>query len=87
METQEGLKRVPEWALRGNAIERTFEFADFNGAMKFVNVVAETANAAHHHPDLHIHWNKVRVALYTHSTGGVTELDFRLAEKIDALAG
>ena len=84
-QVREKLKRIPEWELHEKEIERTFEWDDFNQAMDFVNAVAELANEANHHPDLDIRWNKVRVALYTHSAGGVTELDFQLAEKVDML--
>ena len=79
------LKDLPEWDLEKNAIERTFEFDDFAGAIDFVNGVAELAEENDHHPDLDIRYNKVRVVLSTHSNGGLTELDFDLAERIGNL--
>jgi len=79
------MKRVPEWDTNKKQIERTFEFDDFNQAVDFVNAVAEIADEEEHHPDIDIRWNKVRVALSTHSEGGLTDLDFHVAEKIDTL--
>ncbi len=79
------MKRIPEWEANRTVIERTFEFDDFNQAIDFVNAVAEIADEEGHHPDMDIRWNKVRLALSTHSEGGLTELDFQVAEKIDTL--
>ncbi len=80
------LKRIPEWECNGRAIERLFEFDDFSAAMDFVNAVADIAEEEDHHPDIDIRWNKVRLVLATHSEGGLTELDFLLARKIDHLS-
>jgi 4a-hydroxytetrahydrobiopterin dehydratase len=79
------LKDLPEWDLEKNAIERTFEFDDFAGAIDFVNGVAELAEEMEHHPDMDIRYSKVRVILSTHSKGGLTEMDFELAERIGNL--
>jgi 4a-hydroxytetrahydrobiopterin dehydratase len=79
------LKKLPEWEQDKKHIERLFEFDDFTQAIDFVNSVAEIAEEEDHHPDMDIRYNKVRVALSTHSEGGVTELDFEIAEKIDTL--
>ncbi|HEY9418771.1 MAG TPA: 4a-hydroxytetrahydrobiopterin dehydratase [Candidatus Udaeobacter sp.] len=80
------LKKIPEWELEKKHIERTFEFDDFADAIDFVNAVAEVAEDEEHHPDIDIRYNKVRLILSTHSKGGLTELDFALAERIDTLA-
>ena len=82
---KEMMKRVPEWDADKTSIERTFEFDDFIQAVDFVNAVAEIADEEGHHPDIDIRWNKVRLALSTHSEGGLTEMDFQMAEKIDTL--
>ncbi len=84
-ELKAALKATPEWDLVANHIERTFEFEDFNEAMDFVYGVAEIAEEANHHPDIDIRWNKVRLVLTTHKKGGLTALDFDVAEKIDSL--
>jgi len=82
---KEMMKRIPEWDANKTSIERTFEFDDFNGAVDFVNAVAEIADEEGHHPDVDIRWNKVRLVLSTHSEGGLTGIDFQVAEKIDTL--
>lgn len=84
-EIKEALKDLPQWEAEGKTIERTFEFDDFGQAIDFVNGVAELAEETEHHPDIEIHFNKVRLILSTHSKGGVTESDFDMAEKIDTL--
>jgi 4a-hydroxytetrahydrobiopterin dehydratase len=85
-ELKDRMKKVPEWELEKKHIERTFEFDDFADAIDFVNAVAEVAEEEEHHPDIDIRYNKVRLVLSTHSKGGLTELDFGLAERIDTLA-
>src|SRR5207248_3266797 len=82
-DAKERLKKVPEWELGEKNIERTFEFDDFRAAIDFVDNVADLAEEEEHHPDIDIRWNKVRMSLSTHSKGGLTEMDFHLAERID----
>jgi 4a-hydroxytetrahydrobiopterin dehydratase len=64
-------------------IQREYTFKDFKEAMKFVNAVAEIAESEGHHPDIHISYNHVRIVLWTHAVGGLTENDFILASKVD----
>jgi 4a-hydroxytetrahydrobiopterin dehydratase len=71
------------WSLRGNAIARSIRFGDFVEAIRFVNRVAKAAEAANHHPDITINYNRVRLTLTTHDEGGLTMKDFRLASKIN----
>ena len=85
-ELKERMKKVPEWELEKKHIERTFEFDDFQDAIDFVNAVAEVAEEEEHHPDIDIRYSKVRLVLATHSKGGLTDLDFALAERIDTLS-
>lgn len=80
------LPAVKDWKKQSAEIRRTFEFKDFARAMEFVNKVARAAEEANHHPDIDIRWNKVTLALATHSEGGLTQNDFDLAKKIDAFA-
>jgi 4a-hydroxytetrahydrobiopterin dehydratase len=69
-----------------DAIVRECKLADFAAAIALVDRVAEVAEAANHHPDILVHgWNKVRLTLSTHSEGGLTDADFRLASEIDRL--
>ena len=80
------LTSVKGWQKQSVEIRRTFEFKNFAAAMEFVKKVARVADAANHHPDIDIRWNKVTLALATHSEGGLTQKDFDLAQQIDALA-
>jgi len=74
------------WMREGEAIVREWRLADFAAAVAFVNRVAAEAEAANHHPDILVHgWNRVRLTLSTHSAGGLTDADFALAGRIDAL--
>jgi 4a-hydroxytetrahydrobiopterin dehydratase len=75
------------WHREGDAIVRELKFDDFAAAIAFVNRVAEAAEAANHHPDITLHgYNKVKLTLSSHSAGGITEADFDLAGRLDALA-
>jgi 4a-hydroxytetrahydrobiopterin dehydratase len=76
---------VPSWRVDDDRLKRAFRFRDFVQAMAFVNRVAEIAEAEQHHPDLAIHYNHVDVEIWTHAIGGLSENDFILAAKIDAL--
>jgi 4a-hydroxytetrahydrobiopterin dehydratase len=78
--------RLPEWTRRGGVIRRTYAFSGFPAAMRFVNAVARAAEAAQHHPDIDIRWNRVRLALTTHDAGGLTQRDADLAAACDVLA-
>jgi 4a-hydroxytetrahydrobiopterin dehydratase len=80
------LATLPGWQRDGQVISRTFEFKDFLAAMRFVNAVAELAEAAQHHPDIDVRWNKVVLALTTHDAGGLTPKDLALARQCDALS-
>ncbi len=74
------------WERSGDAIVKTFENEDFVGSVKFVDAVVGPAEDMGHHPDLEISWDKVQVSITNHAAGGLTEADFELAERIDALA-
>lgn len=81
-----GLKALKEWGQSGEALQRTYKFKDFVEAMKFVSQVAGAAEADQHHPDILIRWNLVTLTLTTHDAGGISEKDFALARKADAMA-
>lgn len=80
------LSAVPEWTRDGNSITFAITRADFRDAMLYVGAVAYLAEAANHHPDIGISWNRVTLVLSTHSAGGLTAADFALAGRISALA-
>ncbi len=73
------------WERRGSELERTWTGADFVASLAFVNAVGELAEAANHHPDIDIRWNRVMLHLSTHDAGGITQRDLDLAAQIDAL--
>jgi len=75
------------WTREGEAIVREWTFTDFAASIEFVNRVAELAELANHHPDIELHsFNHVKLTLSTHSEGGLTDADFALAARIDALS-
>jgi len=83
---EEKLKELQGWSLAGKEIVREFSFSDFVEALRFVNAVGERAEAAGHHPDIDIRYNKVKLALTSHDSGGLTERDFNLAKVVDAIS-
>lgn len=70
-----------------DAIRRVFEFKDFSEAWSFMSRVALLAEQMDHHPEWFNVYNKVDVTLATHDAGGVTELDTKMATKMNAWAG
>jgi 4a-hydroxytetrahydrobiopterin dehydratase len=70
-----------------DAISKKFEFSDFNQAFGFMARVALAAEKMDHHPEWFNVYKKVEVTLSTHDAGGVTELDIKLAETMDRVAG
>ena len=84
-EIRAGLAGLPGWSLENGAICKQFVFDDFLGSVMFVNRITGAAEAANHHPDLAISWNKVTVTLVTHSDGGVTDADLAMAATIEGL--
>ena len=85
-EIEKRLGELAGWTREGDAITKTFENGDFVGSVKFVDRLVEPAEGMNHHPDLEISWDKVKVSITTHAEGGLTDNDFELAGKIDALA-
>ncbi|HEX9954340.1 MAG TPA: 4a-hydroxytetrahydrobiopterin dehydratase [Allosphingosinicella sp.] len=75
------------WDAEGKCIRRSFTFGDFGEAFAFMTRVALAAEKADHHPDWSNSWNRVDIALSTHSAGGLTRLDIDLAKVIDRAAG
>ncbi|MEX2007537.1 MAG: 4a-hydroxytetrahydrobiopterin dehydratase [Candidatus Levyibacteriota bacterium] len=87
-EEDQYLGKVSNWSLirdTEHKLRKQFTFKDFKETMKFVNKVADIAEAEQHHPDIKIVYNKVQIELFTHAVGGLSENDFILAAKIDEL--
>lgn len=85
-EVHERLKGLPGWAVEGSFITKTIEFPSFMEGIEFLNRVAEVAEGQDHHPDISVRYTKVKLAVQTHSEGGITARDFRLAEAIERKA-
>ena len=79
------LGALPEWQIEKGELTRTFTFKDFLASLAFVNQVGERAEAAGHHPDIDIRYNKVRLGLVSHDSGGLTTKDFDLAAIVNRL--
>jgi 4a-hydroxytetrahydrobiopterin dehydratase len=85
-EVQTSLQTLPGWSLEGGAIVKTYKFGKFADGIAFVQRVAQAADAMDHHPDIDIRYTRIRVALSTHDAGGITEMDVKLASRVEALA-
>ncbi|MFN9546384.1 MAG: 4a-hydroxytetrahydrobiopterin dehydratase [Cyanobacteriota bacterium] len=77
---------MPCWKVEGGKLQRQFTFADFSEAFAFMVRVALAAESLGHHPEWSNVWNRVTIALTTHDTGGLTNLDVELARRIELLA-
>jgi 4a-hydroxytetrahydrobiopterin dehydratase len=82
-EIEEVLKIHPEWKLQEGKLVREWTFKDFVEAMQFVNRVAVLAEAAGHHPDIDVRYNRVLLGLVSHDAGGITKRDSAMARRID----
>jgi 4a-hydroxytetrahydrobiopterin dehydratase len=82
---QERANQLEGWTVEGKQLRITRKFKNFVEAIAFVNQIVEPAEAAGHHPDLEISYNKVTVSLTTHDAGGLTSKDFDLAQVISKL--
>ena len=84
-EIQTKVADLPGWVVEGKELKRSFKFKNFVEAVDFVNQLVEPAESLAHHPDLEVTYGRVDVSLTTHDAGGLTNLDFELAEKISQL--
>jgi 4a-hydroxytetrahydrobiopterin dehydratase len=82
----ERMKTLHGWRLELNAIEKQFTFEGFPEAVQFVDRLVPEAEAADHHPDIHINYKRVTLVYSTHSEGGLTEKDFAGAAMADRIA-
>lgn len=84
-EVAQRLEQLDGWSREGDMITVTKKFDGFPSAIAFVNQLVEPAEAAGHHPDIAISYNKVTISLTTHDAGGLTQKDFDLATQINQL--
>lgn len=81
------LMEIPDWEMvDGARLVRSFKFSNFAGPMMLASRIGELAEREGHHPDLHIRWGELKIELWTHASGGLTQNDFILAAKIDQIA-
>ena len=86
---EKAVKTLTDWSVdagEGDAIQRTFRFADFNAAFGFMTRVALMADKRDHHPEWFNVYDRVEVRLTTHDAGGVTDKDVELARFMDTVA-
>ncbi|MBA2690442.1 MAG: 4a-hydroxytetrahydrobiopterin dehydratase [Burkholderiales bacterium] len=79
------LKSIPGWMLKGNQIDRSYQFKNYYETMAFVNAAAWISHREDHHPDMLVSYNQCRVTYTTHAISGLSENDFICAAKLDAL--
>lgn len=79
------LERTQGWALEDGRLVRSVTAATYLDAIAWVDAIALVAEALDHHPDIDIRWRTLVLRLSTHDVGAVTELDTRLADRIDAI--
>ncbi len=86
-EIDAAVRALDGWTARDERtrIHKQYRFKDFVEAMRFVDALAEVAEAEGHHPDFAVHWNTVDVTLWTHAVGGLSANDFIVAAKLDRL--
>lgn len=77
------LKPLPGWEYKDNGIRKLYRFKEFLHGIRFIDRIAELAEAADHHPDILVNYTRVTFTCTTHSAGGVTEKDFALANQIE----
>ena len=82
-EIEQALQSIPGWTLQQGKLTRDWTFKDFVQAMEFVNQLAALAEAAGHHPDIDIRYNRVRLGLVSHDAGGITQRDANMAKQIN----
>ncbi|GAC1649458.1 MAG: 4a-hydroxytetrahydrobiopterin dehydratase [Gemmatimonadaceae bacterium] len=82
----ERLRELPGWYHKGGGIHRNFKTDGWPVTLMLVNAIGFFAEAANHHPDLAVSWDRVSVKLNTHSAGGITGKDFALARAIEDAA-
>jgi 4a-hydroxytetrahydrobiopterin dehydratase len=84
-EVKDRLSQIPGWTLTNGKLHRAFECKDFNVAFGNMTRVALVAESMNHHPEWFNVWNKVVIDLNTHSVKGISDLDFKLAARVNEI--
>jgi 4a-hydroxytetrahydrobiopterin dehydratase len=85
-EVADHLQFLPGWEVVDGMLTKTFEFKYYAAGITFAAACGHLAERLNHHPDLHVGYGSVRVAVVTHDAGGLTPYDFELARRIEAIA-
>jgi 4a-hydroxytetrahydrobiopterin dehydratase len=86
LEIQTRLSQIAGWTVANGKLHREYKFKDFVQAFGFMTSAALVAESLNHHPEWFNVYSTVKVDLMTHDVGGISELDFTLASKMEALA-
>ena len=73
------------WSTEGGKLRKTFAFPDFRSALRFVDAVGAMADEVDHHPDVELSWGKATIQIWTHTVGGLAEIDFVFAARCERL--
>lgn len=84
-EVEDRLALLKGWKAKEHSLKRRFEFRNFAESLDFVNKVGAIAEAADHHPDIAFGWGYAEIAFTTHDRGGITDVDFALAEEVNLI--
>ena len=79
------LGTLNNWQFAKGKLHKEFKFENFEQAMQFINEIAKVAQSIDHHPEIYNVYNRVVLDINTHSEGGITELDFTFAKKVDSI--
>lgn len=79
------LKSFRGWSIESGRLTKEFKFESYLSGVEFVSKVGAAAENLNHHPDIHLFWRRVVVAMNTHDVGGISPFDFELARRVDAL--
>jgi 4a-hydroxytetrahydrobiopterin dehydratase len=85
-EVRERISQMSGWEIEDGALVKEYKRADFADSMRFVNRIAEAAEAANHHPDILVSWDRVKLTWVNHAEGGITARDLDMARRSDELA-
>ena len=85
-EIEQKMTSLDGWKIKDTKkIYKEFSFKNFKQALDFTNKIGDVAEEMQHHPDIFLTWGEVKIEIYTHHTGNLTQSDFELAEKIDQI--
>jgi 4a-hydroxytetrahydrobiopterin dehydratase len=84
-EIKEKLANLSGWNIDGKKLTNRYKFKNFVQSLEFVNKVGKLAESHNHHPDIEFGWGYAVITFTTHDAGGLTELDFKLAQEVDNL--